>query len=308
MSHILARDSVLVRESWPRRLTVRLPKTESVEKLAPWQVMPIDYDDVCAWATVERQDNAYSAQHPYVLLYSPEVAPQHHERLRVSLRFQGVVEALNISPLGNYDGRIESASRAVQFLSLGPGTNPDVFQHQLRAFETLRVFLGSVMNCSVQTNIRKKDTLYFQRLVFTKVRRNSVTPVRSVLVFGDDPNGWAVKLQRDWVVTHKILTGIYDESCTAVKKPHTVIRLGDFVEVVASVEIVKYRKYQRWITEVRLILQEVLRICDKNTVMQMPENESTSNTSALQKDIHMTTILGSPQPVDVEMEDASNSA
>ena len=36
----------------------------------------------------------------------------------------------------------------------------------------------------------------------------------------------------------------------------------------------------------------------------MPENESTSSTSALQKDIHMTTILGSPQPVDVEMEDA----
>ena len=68
-------------------------------------------------------------------------------------------------------------------------------------------------------------------------------------------------------MTHKILTGIYDESCTAVKKPYTVIRLGDFVEVVAGVEIVKYRKYQRWITEVRLILQEVLRICDKNTVM-----------------------------------------
>ncbi|KAI0662233.1 hypothetical protein C8Q70DRAFT_910049 [Cubamyces menziesii] len=264
---------MLVRNAWPSRLTARMPKIDAIDKLASWQVVPLDYDDVCAWATVERQDDANGVQHPYVLLYSPDVAPRQDERLRVTLRFQGMVESLNISPLGNYDGRVEMASRAVQFLSLGPGTNVETFQHQLRAFENLRVFISSIMNCAVQTNIRKEGTLYFQRLVFTKVRhpsavrRNATRPLQSVLVFGDDPHGWAASVKRDWVVTHKILTGVYDSSQAAVRKPYTVIRVGDFVEVVASVEVVKYRKYQRWITEARLILQEVVRICEKNTVL-----------------------------------------
>ena len=83
---------------------MRLPKATSVDKLSSWQIVPIDYDDVCAWATIERQEDVNGVQHPYVLLYSPDVAPQRDERLRVTIRFQGVVEALNISPLGNYDG------------------------------------------------------------------------------------------------------------------------------------------------------------------------------------------------------------
>ena len=95
---------MLVRDVWPIRLTARLPKVDAIDKLAPWQVVPVDYDDVCTWATVERQDDANGIQHPYVLLYSPDVTPRQDERLRVTIRFQGVVEALNISPLGNYDG------------------------------------------------------------------------------------------------------------------------------------------------------------------------------------------------------------
>lgn len=45
-----------------------------------------------------------------------------------------------------------------------------------------------------------------------------------------------------------------------------MIRVGDFVEAVCTVEITKYRKRSGWGTEARLILQEVLRVCDKDIV------------------------------------------
>lgn len=160
-------------------------------------------------------------------------------------------------------------------------------------------------------------------IVNIQVRRDATRPTQSVLVFGDDPHGWAASVKREWVVTHKILTGVYDESQAAVRKLYTVIRVGDFVEVVASVEVVKYRKYQRWITEARLILQEVLRICEKNTVLvsivyyserhealtmafQKTAEVGSSHVDAdSRKEIHTISILGSPRTDDVEMIDAS---
>ncbi len=67
-------------------------------------------------------------------------------------------------------------------------------------------------------------------------------------------------------MTHKLSTGVYVEGGRAVKRPYSVIRPGDFVEVVCMVEITKFRKRSGWGTEARLILQEVLRVCDKDVV------------------------------------------
>lgn len=90
--------------------------------------------------------------------------------------------------------------------------------------------------------------------------------MRSALKFGDDPNGWMPTIKDSWVVTHRILTGVYGENGELAKKPYTVIRVGDFVEVGCTVEVVKLRKVHGWKTESRLILQEVMRVCEKNTV------------------------------------------
>ncbi len=99
-----------------------------------------------------------------------------------------------------------------------------------------------------------------------QVRRDAPSAVRSSLVYGDDPHGWASAIQNDWVVDHKIFTGIYDEHGKPSKKPYTVIRVGDFVEVTTAVEIIKYRKRNGWATEARLSVQEVIRAADKATV------------------------------------------
>ncbi|OJT12032.1 hypothetical protein TRAPUB_9516, partial [Trametes pubescens] len=123
-----------------------------------------------------------------------------------------------------------------------------------------------VLNCTVEENTRRPGTIYFQCLVFTKVRRDAPAAVKSALVYGDDPHGWAAAVQNDWVVGHKVFTGIYDEHGKPSKRPYTVIRVGDFVEVTSSVDIVKYRKRSGWATEARLTVQEVLRVADKGIV------------------------------------------
>lgn len=84
-------------------------------------------------------------------------------------------------------------------------------------------------------------------------------------MFGDDPFGWSTAIKNDWVVTHRIFTGAYEDG-KAVKKPYSTIRVGDFVEAVCTMEIVRFRKRSGWITESRLILQEVVRVLDKEAV------------------------------------------
>ncbi|KAI0643765.1 hypothetical protein C8Q79DRAFT_1012324 [Trametes meyenii] len=270
MAYCLASAGRLARELWPTTFNSCRPKLPPVDKLAEWQVVPAEYDDICAWATVDRYENGLtSIRHGYVLLYSPDISPVQNQPTPVLIQFHGVVEAMNISPIGNYNGRKEAAPRAIQYLTLGASSYYDAFSAQLKAIEHLQSFIASSLSCGVQTNVRNPGTIYFQRVVFAKARNAASTSPRSVLVFGDDPHGWALAVQRDWVVTHRIVTGIYNNEGVAVKKPYTVIRPGDFVEVAARLEIAKFRKTNRWVTEARFIIQEVLRLCDRTTIQSL---------------------------------------
>lgn len=172
----------------------------------------------------------------------------------------------------------------MQFVSLRPGQWPNAFEPQTNVLRDLRAYIGTVLGCSVDDSTRKPGTIYIQRKVFTKVsythladnirsrarvlqvRRDADAKPRSALVFGDDPNGWTSAIKNDWVVTHKIFTGVYDDNGKATKRPYTVIRVGDFVEVVCTIEIARFRRRSGWATETRLILQEVMRVMDKEGV------------------------------------------
>ncbi|KAI0355618.1 hypothetical protein OH77DRAFT_1520720 [Trametes cingulata] len=285
MSLFTANREKLVRDEWPPVLTARLAPLH-MNDLAPWQLVPSDYDELSNWLTVSRTEEGAKATHPFLLLYSPDVSPIKDSRVRVTLRVLGIVESVNISPLGNYNGRKEAAPRAVQFISLTGGAWSDVFDRQRKSLDNIRSFVGTVLNCDVEDSTRKPGTIYFQRLVFTKVRRDSPVKPRSVLVFGDDPHGWSSSIRDDWVVTHKISTGVYNETGKPYKRHYSAIRPGDFVEVISTVDIIKYRKKSGWATQAKLTLQEVMRVCDKEIVQaasvtpvpQQPQSDSDNHT------------------------------
>ncbi|KAI0670729.1 hypothetical protein C8Q78DRAFT_1070249 [Trametes maxima] len=237
MAYCCESSGRLVRDSWPASFIKKLTALPPVEQLAVWQRVPQDYDNICTWGTVDRHE----ADHlrGYVLLYSPSASPVANQPTCITLRFYRVAESLNISPIGNYNGRKEAAPRALQYITLNGGSFPQQFEPQLRVIEHLQALTQSSLCCPVQMNIRKPNTIHLQRVVFTKARSGSSITPRSVLVLGDDPHGWATAIKNDWVIAHRIVTGIYTDSREMVRKPYTVIRRGDFVEVAAWFEAVK---------------------------------------------------------------------
>lgn len=67
--------------------------------------------------------------------------------------------------------RKETAPRAVQFISLTGSSWELPFNHQRQALDNIRAYVGTVLSCTVEDSTRKPGTVYFQRLVFTKVCR-----------------------------------------------------------------------------------------------------------------------------------------
>lgn len=73
---------------------------------------------------------------------------------------------------------------------------------------------------------------------------------------GDDPEGFADAIKRQWVVDHRVKTGIAGVGRAAV----TSIRKGDFVAVAATLDVVKTFRNKQWRTEMRISMREVSRL------------------------------------------------
>ncbi len=82
--------------------------------------------------------------------------------------------------------------------------------------------------------------------------------VKSMLRLGDDPQGYAKDIQSAWVVAHRVLTGKREQGRSS-SHPPSIIRVGDFVEVAASVDIVRSKVDKQWRRTLRLAVSEVVR-------------------------------------------------
>ncbi|EIW60989.1 uncharacterized protein TRAVEDRAFT_119574, partial [Trametes versicolor FP-101664 SS1] len=255
---------VLIRDVWNSDLTTLLPKSESYPNLAQWQVVPQVYDDLCAWALVERSDEETGTFRPFMLLYHPDIYPSSSAPTIVSMRFHGVVESLNILP--------EKAARSIQYISIDSGGCDDAFNLQLAIIDNIKAYLLSTLKGNnIESHNNKPGTIFFHRPVFTKVSNrlsisSTLRVLRSALVLGDDPHQYALNIRREWLVTHRIVTGLYNNDHSVCKRPYNVIQKGDFVEVKCHVEVMRFRKKTNWVTEVRFVPEAVIRVCDKTTV------------------------------------------
>lgn len=93
---------------------------------------------------------------------------------------------------------------------------------------------------------------------------------RSVLRLGDDPSGWAAAIQKDWVIKHLLTIGVKADDGTVVGRPYSVIRPGDFVEVLVNVEFIVRPKKGKRTAEMRLIPVAVTKFADSEEVAVSP--------------------------------------
>lgn len=83
---------------------------------------------------------------------------------------------------------------------------------------------------------------------------------KSVLQRGDDPDGSAKKVEKQWVVDHKIGYALQYEDGSRRSCNHIAIRQGDFVDVGVTFDILtRYTKHKRN-TSVTLAIQDILRL------------------------------------------------
>ena len=101
--HTAAGNDQLAVQLWPKKLTGVVGE-KSITNISQWELCPNEYDELDGWAIVDRVEDGAAGIPTLALLYTPSVSPVDSKRLKVSIRFQGVVDTLNISPLGNYCG------------------------------------------------------------------------------------------------------------------------------------------------------------------------------------------------------------
>lgn len=102
-AHNSSEGEQLVRDLWPKALASQMECALEKNELAAWAVVPDTYDGVCEWAVVMPLEEGRANE--WTLLYSSDRTPSSEGTpVRVTVVLHGVVESLNLKPLGNYRG------------------------------------------------------------------------------------------------------------------------------------------------------------------------------------------------------------
>ncbi|TFK86996.1 hypothetical protein K466DRAFT_491687, partial [Polyporus arcularius HHB13444] len=233
-----------------------------------WRYIPETLDDMCEWAAVgcdDVDDPTFERDRRY-LLYHPSVVPTEYLGVdcRVTVVLQGFLGAFQLSTLGNWKGREKDAARAVQYLVLESGGCTEAFQAQTRALENLKRFICMKVGSSANDREYGGDSIYLERLVFTKVR--AVSDRASFIELDDrtDPRRNARKIAHRWGINHVVQTGARRANGENTSIALEALRVGDFVEVSVSADITAVRRGGRGGggggTVVRFGMHEVVRL------------------------------------------------
>ncbi|KAI0351824.1 hypothetical protein OH77DRAFT_1523736 [Trametes cingulata] len=285
----------LVRDMWPEFLSKHMDTLLEKDDLASWAVVPDTYDGMGEWAIVMPLDEGRANES--TLLYGGDNTPSADGNpVRVSVVLHGIVQSVNLRALGNYKGRRGAVQRAVQYLTLGGDAWTEAFDAQLHALRCMKEYVGEVLRTTVHDAAHTEGTIHFHRPVFTP----AASGLPSQLRLGDDPEGLAAGLERQWVVAHRVHTGIVDSGRAA----STCIRQGDFVAVAAAVDVVKSFRGKEWRTELRLTMREVCRIMSVSQLAEYRPREVAEEAPvacASRASSHMVelTVLG----MDVESDE-----
>lgn len=84
--------------------------------------------------------------------------------------------------------------------------------------------------------------------------------LKSVLRPEDDAGGRAAKIARKWKVDHVVRTGIQHADGRITDTKHVALRQGDFVEVLASLEVVTVRQKRGFKTFVNIAPVQVIQV------------------------------------------------
>ncbi|KAL6309550.1 hypothetical protein BKA93DRAFT_821287 [Sparassis latifolia] len=218
------------------------------QTLAPWRVVPLTLEQLFEWAYVESEED--DAGHPkHVLLYCPSV-------------FEASSDSINMRSWKLDEEK--DAPRAVQTLALHPNNATAAFDAQVEAMRGIReLVLWSLGVYTGKDHRLKSSAIKLEWWVFTQLASGHAD-VKCALQKSDRWYMAAKKIDHRWRVTHRIMTAYLDKEGHRILCSPMILNHGDFVDVSASVEVVRFRTGDHKETQVRFAMCEVLRLAMKN--------------------------------------------
>jgi hypothetical protein len=93
---------LLIKDLWPEPLA-SVVDSRGQEQLEEWQIVPITFADVCAWAYVAKKHQTYDHTRIYHLLYKSPIG-EINTVYPVVIRIQGILGRFELAPLGTWNG------------------------------------------------------------------------------------------------------------------------------------------------------------------------------------------------------------
>ncbi|KAL6304475.1 hypothetical protein BKA93DRAFT_693789, partial [Sparassis latifolia] len=227
------------------------------EDLLLWHMVPSCFDGICAWAELEVEQRQNGSMR-HVLIYSPTLL--YDLKKHVTIRLQGFLGKTNITTFGNWNGKEGGAVHAVQYLTLTSQGCNDAFTAQVKALEGIHKFVARSLNREMDSLDVEPDSICLQRRVFTKVDNEGEFHAASDYRNQDSRVGAAQKMQRCWVVSHTIKTGLRLENGSVTHTSHIVFRPGDFVDVSMFADVIELHRRKERRLEVQFAMEHVVRL------------------------------------------------
>ncbi|KZT13051.1 uncharacterized protein LAESUDRAFT_808534 [Laetiporus sulphureus 93-53] len=180
----------------------------------------------------------------------------------ISIRMQGFIKTVRVMPLGNWNGRVHDAVRAIQYVTLHSGGFESPFQAQVNALSAVDEFICASLGAEVPVHRpRSPNEIFLNRRVFKRagIVYNLHTPylltllhqvtanceLRSVLSPADAPDSKARKIANSWVVADKLMLGRQVPATEKIVRClPSVFHDGDFVDVSFSVHVSLPRQHK----------------------------------------------------------------
>ncbi|EIW86688.1 hypothetical protein CONPUDRAFT_69131 [Coniophora puteana RWD-64-598 SS2] len=208
-------------------------------------VVPTDMDDFASWATIQDNVNASDRYRRKWLLYSAKISNDLGSDMaarRVTLKIHGFIKSLNISTFGDWKGQPGSVNTASHFLILNSGSHRDVWGMTTDPLNNIAQYATRVLRHPFNSTFPIFGRqLLFQHRVFDKINDTTVDDHSTAYTnFGelDDPFSLLPKIPPGWRLAPQVHVRAAGPGGKISDLPSPVLSPGDFVEVLAQIDLV----------------------------------------------------------------------
>ncbi|KZV80494.1 hypothetical protein EXIGLDRAFT_780884 [Exidia glandulosa HHB12029] len=250
-------SSALVQQLWQRPTLPGDPTTPSGADKA--DIVPSSIVDLANWLRVLTKTRLVDKNRPFVVVHRTEGSQT--PPCEVSIRLQGFLMKPVLRSLGNWDGTSHNAWKAVQSLALAGNDSEPWLVTLAQLNNVIKVVTRMVAKANedaVEHLFVEEPTtvIPFQRRVFTKsssLRGDDKHPIPEDAGRHMDT---IRKMSSQWGFGVPLVLGVLQGD---IVRPcqHVVLAEGDFVDVVASLEVV----LKRGLPRVHFLVDRVIQLC-----------------------------------------------